>query len=214
MTAPLEQELKLALLDPDALPRLLAALPVAEGVWEQANLYLIEPDAPLERARIMVRVRSEARDREAARHVLTVKAGSRVVDGFFVAEEREAALTDAERAAIVADPGALLELALGPARWLVEQGVGRLVALGGMQNRRHVVHHRGFVLEVDRTEFPGGVIEAEVEVETDRPEAARAVVLEVAATAGVELRPQTLGKFTRFRTYQASAGCWESRRPE
>ncbi len=209
MSAPVEQELKLALLDPGALPRLLAALPAPEGVWEQENLYLIEPDAPPERARIMVRVRSEARDLEAARHVLTVKAGARALDGFFVAEEREAVLTEAERLAILADPGALLGLALGPAQWLVDQGVGRLVALGGMQNRRHVVHHRGFVLEVDRTEFPGGVVEAEVEVETDRPEAARAVVLEVAAAAGVELRAQTLGKFTRFRAYAAS----EARRP-
>jgi hypothetical protein len=210
VSAPLEQELKLALRDPAALPRLLAALPAPEGVWEQGNLYLIEPDAPPERARIMVRVRSEARDRGAARHVLTVKSGSRAVDGFFEAEEREVALSEAQRRAIVADPAALLALALEPAQWLVAQGVGRLVALGGMQNQRHVVHHAGFVLELDRTEFPGGVVEAEVEVETDSPEAARAVVLEAARVAGVELEAQSLGKFTRFQTYQALA----ARRPE
>ncbi|MEZ4268581.1 MAG: CYTH domain-containing protein [Myxococcota bacterium] len=209
MSAPLEQELKLALLDPDALPRLLAALPAPEGVWNQDNLYLIEPDAPAERARIMVRVRSEARDREAARHVLTVKAGSRAVDGFFVAEELEAALNEAEVAQIAADPDAVLGLALEPARWLVAVGVRRLEGLGGMRNRRHVIHHAGFVLEVDRTEFPGGVVEAEVEVETERPEVARAVVLAVGGAAGVGLRAQTLGKFTRFRTYQALA----TRRP-
>lgn len=208
---PVEQELKLALVDPEALPRLLAALPAAEGVWEQDNHYMIEPDAPAERARVMVRVRREApaggdgSAREAARILLTVKAGSVVADGYFVAEEREVELSEAERAAIVAEPSALLGLGAEPARWLVGIGVERLVALGGMRNRREVVRHAGFVLEVDLTEFPGGVVEAEVEVETDRPAEARAVVLAAAAAAGVALVPQTLGKFTRFRAHSEAA---------
>ena len=68
-----------------------------------------------------------------------------------------------------------------------------------MVNRRHVVHLEGYVLEVDRTELPGGRVDAEVEVETDDPEGARRLVQGRADAAGVELFPQTRGKYARFR---------------
>ncbi|MCB9728108.1 MAG: CYTH domain-containing protein [Deltaproteobacteria bacterium] len=206
MSAPTERELKLSLPDPDELPRLLAALPAATAVLTQDNLYFVEPGAPPERARIMVRLRQERRDGADGRWLLTVKSGSQAVDGYFVAEEREAELDEATAARIAADPSALLGVGVEPARWLTEEaGVGALVPLGGMRNRRHLVPCAGFLLEVDRTEFPGGVVEAEVEVETERADEARALLLEVAERAGVRLVAQTLGKFTRFRVHLAAA---------
>ena len=58
---------------------------------------------------------------------------------------------------------------------------------------------QGFLLEVDRTTFPDGSVDAEVEIETIDLDGARHAVEAVAAKAGVELFDQIKGKHRRFR---------------
>ena len=77
-------------------------------------------------------------------------------------------------------------------------GVTALTVRGATTNLRRRVRAGGFLLEVDETRFPDGSVDAEVEVETDDPEGARAVVEAAAAEAGVALAVQTLGKYARF----------------
>ena len=196
-----ERELKLALEDPSALDRLLAALPEPSEVVEQTNRYFVDPDGLLQRARLMVRVREERDVSTGAllRVILTLKERARVVDGYFEAQEHEAPLDPASWDPIRRGEASLLDLdtdALAPLRSLPLVGV---LEGARMTNVRHRVSLDGFCLEVDRTTFPGDRVEAEVEVETDQPERARALLLGVARDAGVELRPQSMGKFTRLQ---------------
>ncbi|MGM0576761.1 MAG: CYTH domain-containing protein [Myxococcota bacterium] len=202
----MEQELKLAL-DPADLPRLLEGLPAPERVVEQTNHYFVDPEGRAARARVMVRVREErdAGSGELRRVVLTLKRRTAVEGGVFRAEEREAELDPADWLAVREGERDLADAEAPPLRWLrSETGVTALLRQGGFVNERRLVRHVGFDLEIDRTSFPGGVVEAEVEVETDRPAEARAVVEGVARRQGVRLRDQTRGKYARYLAHLRS----------
>jgi hypothetical protein len=197
-----ERELKLALDDPSLLPRLLEALPRPERVVEQRNRYFADPDGVTRREKLLVRVREErpAGALEPSRVVLAVKRRTKVFEGFFESEEREEDVPLAVWSRVRSGEANLMDLTSPLVSWL-----GRTYRLrsldehASMVNVRHVVRLAPFVLEVDETTFPDGSVDAEVEVETRDPEGARAVVLEVAASAGVSLVPQTKGKYARLR---------------
>lgn len=198
----MEQELKLALERPDELERLLAELPRPRAVIEQRNHYFVDPEGKTREARVMVRVREERRRDAAAapRPVrLTLKQRRRVEAGVFLADERECDVEDALWAAVQAGE---LDLAQAPVVLLqdlaAELGLRALQRHAVMTNLRHVIELGGYTLEVDRTELPGERVDAEVEVETEDPEGARSLVLEVAARAGVTLYEQTLSKYARL----------------
>ncbi len=206
-----EIELKLALVPADHLPRLLSALPQPREVVDQHNVYVRDPAGLLADQRVMLRVRGAIdADTGTLRRVrLTVKRrkpsrGQDEDTDVLVAEEREADVPIARWQALrhgTLDP---MTLSLPPLAFLRDElGVTRTERVGVMVNRRHVVPWNGFILEVDRTEFPGGRVEAEIEVETDhdRIGEARQRLQELAAKIGVKLQPQPLGKFSRFRSY-------------
>ena len=195
----MELELKLGLDKPEALNALLAALPTPTAVIEQANHYFVDDGGVLVASRTMLRVReSRRRDAEAAPTVvLTVKRRLRAKDGYFVAEEHECPLALDDWRAVQEGTRGLASLKPSPLADLAIDSPLR--CHGVMRNLRHVVHLEGYVLEVDRTELPGGRVDAEVEVETDDPEGARRLVTARAAAAGVTLFPQTKGKYARFR---------------
>jgi len=209
-----EVELKMALVSADRLPALLDALPAPSAVVEQRNHYFVA-DQPMDADTppAMVRVRESYRvsaggelTREAI--TLTVKRRTKEADsGLFVAEEHEQPVPPDFWAA-VGRGEATVDEADGPAlAWLRGQGrLGTLRRQGAMRNRRHVVAFDGFTLEVDRTEFPDGSVDAEVEVETDDPEGARAVVTRAAEAAGVALREQTMTKYNRFLSRGGASG--------
>lgn len=209
----LEVELKLALVDPERLGALLAELPAPEAVVEQHNHYFVDAgaaggDTPY----AMVRVRESFRvDGDGVRRrvaiTLTVKRRRQQPgSGLFVAEEHEQPVAP-ELWAAVGRGEATVDEAQGPAlAWLRSQGpLGTLRLQGAMRNRRHVVTVDGFTLEVDRTEFPDGSVDAEVEVETEDAEGAREVVMRVAGAAGVALVEQTKTKYARFVERSATA---------
>ncbi len=205
-----EVELKLGLDDPSSLGALLAVLPEPETVREQRNVYLEDPGAVLAEARVMVRVR-EAWDvtvdpPRLAKIVMTIKRRTAVQAGVFTAEEREQAVPVQAWRAFERGERGLVDLA-GPAMdWLrANHPVRALSVLGEMTNRRHEIHADGLVLEVDRTTFPGGQVEVEVECETLDVDKARAVIEGAARDAGVTLFEQRAGKFERFRRYASLA---------
>ena len=194
----MEQELKLGLVHPEALDDLLAALPRPRAVCEQTNHYFVDEAGHLASTRTMLRVR-ESRPVDSGGPitvVLTVKRRLVATDGYFVAEETECALDPAAWEDVRSGGRDLASLDATP---LAGLGVDTpLRCHGVMRNTRHVIACGGFTLEVDRTELPGGRVDAEVEVETGDPEGARSLVQARAEAAGVALFPQTTGKYARF----------------
>lgn len=194
----MERELKLGLSDPEALPRLLQALPAPEAVVEQTNHYFVDDAGSLASTRTMLRVRESRRvDQQGPIEVvLTLKRRLQAVDGYFVAEEEECHLDLGPWSAVKAGTRDLTTLQAAPLDALSLQAPLR--CHGVMRNTRTVIVDGGFTLEVDRTELPGGRVDAEVEVETDDPEGARRLVEAKAEAAGVALFPQAAGKYARF----------------
>ena len=204
MTERVEVELKLALAEPARLPALLAALPAPEGAVLQRNVYLEDPGGVLVTQRVMTRLREERdeprEEAPIARAILTCKRRTSIAHGVFSAEEVEQAVPVARWLAFRDGGEPLLDGLEGDAATMLRDtlGVTALTVRGATTNLRRRVRAGGFLLEVDETRFPDGSVDAEVEVETDDPEGARAVVEAAAAEAGVALAVQTLGKYARF----------------
>ena len=202
-----EVELKMAFA-PEGLQRLLAALPAVDSVREQHNHYLTDSAGTLSAAGVMVRVREswkiEGDRHERVQIVLTTKVRTAAEGGVFVAIEHEQPLAPEIWDDFLASGGALPTGDGEALDWLrAHHPVADLVLIGKMHNRRHRVHVDGFELEIDRTTFPGGVIETEIEVETTDITGARALVADVARRAGIDLVEQTQGKYRRFLRYLA-----------
>ena len=198
MALAMELELKLGLTHPGQLPTLLAALPEPLRVISQSNHYFVDALGELKARRTMVRVRvsrtlGDARPLEVT---LTTKRRLEAKAGYFIAEEEEEAISPEAWEAVQGGACDLVDLDTAPLKSLAL--TPPLICHGVMHNLRHVIALKGFTLEVDRTEFPKGVIGAEVEVETTDPTGARRVVEEVAERAGVALFDQERGKYARF----------------
>lgn len=198
-----EVELKLALVDPERFDALLAALPTPSRVIEQRNHYLTDPDGTLTKGRVMLRVRERWEVVDAERRlidaVMTAKRKRSDAHGIFVADEHEHAVELKAWRAFTAGEGTMEGLEGAALAWVRgEVGLKALAVQGAMTNRRHVVPWAGLTLEVDRTEYPDGTVDAEIEVETDDPEAARGLLDRLAHDAEVALTPQSLTKYERF----------------
>jgi hypothetical protein len=218
-----EIELKRRLAGSDAADRLIAVLgPVASDV-QQVNHVFDTPDRGLHRARHSLRLREEMRLREevrlpeeAGRFILTAKGPSRGVSGSVSARsEAEAEIEpDVARRLLAGQGDPLTELrqrATDTAFRGLWEGIEQARAgqplgeLGQFRNRRRTVPvavspDLHLSVEVDRTHFPNGRIDDEVEIELPRPELAAEVeawLAERASAAGVETEPST-AKFGRF----------------
>ena len=194
----MERELKLGLVDPGGLNALLALLPTPTKVIEQRNHYFIDEAGRLKETRTMVRVRVSRRldIDEAPQVILTTKRRLEAKEGYFIAQEAECALASSDWELVQEGRSHLLDLHPEPLASF--NLTSPLICHGIMRNVRHVVDLEGFTLEIDRSEFPGNHIAVEVEVETDDPEGARALVTRVANDADVALFPQERGKYARF----------------
>jgi len=196
----MEIELKLGLKAPADLPRLLDALPAPARVIQQHNVYLADPDGALDAARIMLRVRTEQRsDGDTPQVVVTAKRKKDATAGVFRSEEHEAPLDAAIWRAVQAGERELAQVELEPILWArAEAGFDRLTVRTSMTNERHVIPWQGFTLEVDRTTFGPGDVEAEIECETDDPTRIRAALDALLAELGVAVFEQTRSKFHRL----------------
>ncbi len=133
---------------------------------------------------------------------VTVKGPARVsAGGIFEAEEdeEEVAIAPARRAARV---GSGLAALGGGVLERLQARFGDLAALevwGTIENlRRRFALGDGTTLEVDRTRFPGGIVDWELEVECADPAACRAAITALLDRARARYRPQTQTKSERL----------------
>jgi uncharacterized protein YjbK len=181
----MEQELKLALERPTDLIR-------------QFNHYMVCVEGRTAQAKVMVRLRVEDRgDHTTA--CLTLKRRVRSQDGVFLSWELEHDLPMIHAQSVLDGHRELMEVEHEGTRWLSEElEVRSLSRQGSLINVRHVIDYAGYVLEVDRSEFPDGSVDVEIEVETEDPAGARRAVMALAEREEITLAEQTLGKYTRY----------------
>lgn len=192
--SPFERELKFRLRDEGDWRAVQQVLGAPAGRLEQVNAYLDTADGRVAERREMVRLR-----RENDARVLTYKQGVRAEDGYFEAREFEAPITAEEWERLLGGREVGLEH-LEPLTVLRSSvGLGPLRVTGEVRNLRlRYPLANGDVLELDRTEFPGGRLDFEIEVETAHPEEVRSLLEDLAGRAGVPLEVQTRTKYERF----------------
>jgi len=197
----METELKLVVANSTDFSSLLDALPEAESVVEQRNLYFVDPEGLLAKQRVMLRVREEVHMESGAllRVIVTSKRRLSRIAGVFVAEEDEA-IWDKELWKDFCLRGENLATYAHDfmVRLREELGFKTLRKEGMTVNIRHRVPVGPFVFELDQTTFPGGKVEYEVEVETEQPEEARQRLEALASQLGFTLETQVRGKYSRF----------------
>lgn len=184
-----ERELKFVLPSNEDYERVRGALGDPVRRLEQRNLYLDSPAFALRAARVMLRVRVDA-----SSTVLAIKRRiARDTSGYFQMHEQELALPhpwDGQ-----------LERLLGlPLVATLRDSVtfDALTIIGEMQNLRLCFPRQGYLLELDRTTFPDGSVDYEIEAETDEPERVAAEISALCAAAGARIEPQTRTKYERF----------------
>jgi inorganic triphosphatase YgiF len=213
----MEIELKVGLASEADRQRLLKAFGPAQDSLLQKNIFLRDRGGRLAELQSVLRVRRERQFPAAGPPLDTVTLafkGDAVPKGaLFCREETECALglplIDVER-----DPSRLLELGLPPIARLREAvpDITGLEVLGAFENQRTLVHvplnvegrEMAPVWEVDRTVFPGGRVECELEIELPEAQGHAEVLLAVQRrleVAGVEIRPEGRSKFARFLQY-------------
>ncbi|MDE0961174.1 MAG: CYTH domain-containing protein [Planctomycetota bacterium] len=187
-----EVELKLAIASADDYQRLCEALPGFEDQQTQRNIYF-DDQRRLADQRMMLRLRIEPPSA-----TLTLKIGTSTVDGVFDSEEIEDPIRLDRALALEAEARAIFRIesiVIEQTRNRCEGPLESLVEWGRLHNRRRRYRVTPEMLvEVDETEFPGGVLRWEVEVEGDRPDQAREWLDRLASGVGVTLQTQTLSK--------------------
>lgn len=199
MTSALEREIKLLLPDEAAWRRLRAALGQPVAVHRQVNTYFDTPDGRLRRSRaLMVRIRDED-----GRFEVTAKDRGARQEGVRSARERSEPLDAGDVADVLGGRRPLTSLDVPLCRTLAAEAGGPLGPIGATVNIREVYPLQGgYVAEVDRTEFPGGRVDHEVEIELREPhhtaDGARAAIAGALLEAGVPDPSPARGKYARF----------------
>jgi uncharacterized protein YjbK len=194
---PSEHELKISLPGAADFDLLLAGLGEPEKQSRQVNHYYDTSDRALLGARMSLRFREEE-----GKSWFSLKRMGGWSEGYLRGEELEAEVREK-----ISDPAQLdpYHWDLPPIRFLRRQfGALRLVWQGSIRNTRRVYSlGEGIRMEVDRTEFPGGRVEYEIEVECQDEEKARHLLLGLLDSRGVRWVPQTKTKQQRFLEYLA-----------
>lgn len=184
----MEREIKLDLLNQRNYDEFLALLPAPVQILRQDNLYVDDERGTLRRERVMLRVRVSQLS-----SVITVKRRLSVTHGYFSAEEEEADLPhpwSGDLSTLAAHPSVL--------RLQTELGMGPPRITGAIRNIRRCIAYQGLSLELDHSRFPGQTERWELEVETETPEQALALLMPLFAAANVPFVPQTETKYARF----------------
>ena len=202
---PLEIELKYRLTNWRDIHRLVEKLPHPEAHFTQTNNYLDDPRRSLREARIMLRAREITFPVGMAKGLgkppVTIAAKRRksAENGLFINEERQVVMsyddwTDIE------EGKAQLDMKSPVMKWVSEQvpNLGKLRIIGKTENIRWQIYSEMFMLELDKTIFPDGTIEGEIEIETPIPEEARKHLLALLKEHNIEAKPATQGKYARF----------------
>ncbi|MCA8962495.1 MAG: CYTH domain-containing protein [Planctomycetes bacterium] len=193
-----ESELKLTLRSEADYDALCRVLPDFLSEMEQLNTYWDHPDGRLREQGVMLRIRLEG---DGAR--ITIKrSAQRDGAGFFRATEDEDDLPLAV-AKRCADGVTRLAPSLSPLLVGLESEFGevdRFEQWGRTDNRRRAYRLADdLVAEVDRTDFGPGGIHHEIELESEDPRRARALLDPFLARAGVQVDPSTVTKAERLQ---------------
>ena len=199
-----EVELKYRIQDAKHLDVLLGVLPAPEASFTQTNHYLDDAERTLRKADIMLRAREITLPFPTSRSVgkppvtFTAKKRRSIENGLFISEERAQVMALDDWLEIVAKK--LPIPTNGPLfRWLADVvPFGPLEIIGCTINDRYQIRSDLYLLEIDRTAFPDGSVDVEIECETFIPDQARVHIDKLLAGLGIEWGPQTEGKYARF----------------
>lgn len=194
-----ERELKLRLPDEGAWAAVREVLGPPREVLRQINTYFDTRDRRLLRDRALsVRVRDEN-----GRLELTAKDRKRRTEGLQSARERTEPLSPEDWRRVHRGEARLTDLPYPLCQALAVEVGASLHPVGSMANTREVYPlSGGYLLELDRTELPGGAIDYEIEIELREPghtaEGARAAVEPLLTAAGLEDLEPSRAKYARF----------------
>lgn len=195
----LEQELKFRIADVRQFQRLLEVLGPVEEVLCQENHYFTASGTESSSGWTL-RLRSwGAQGGQNLSFEFTLKRGRRFRSGYLEADELTSPLSSEEaRGWLEGVLPASSDWVLAPLVALREElGVEALRRLGSTRNLRHRCWARSWgAPELDRTEFPDGSVDYELEIETSAPELARQDLEQLGVLRDLELQHQT--KYRRF----------------
>jgi len=195
-----EHELKLLLRDEAQWEYVRRALGPPLRVLDQRNTYLDTPDGRLSRDRTcMVRVREES-----GRFWLQVKDRARRAGSTVTSRERSAALAPDAARDLLAGRVPLRDMAEPLCRAVAAEIGADLRPAGRVENHREVyVLPGGYQVELDRTRFPDGHVDCEIEIELGPNQTAAAArrALEAQGVPAGLLRPSPT-KYERFLAHR------------
>ena len=191
----IEKELKYILPGDWARRSLIAHFGGEAKIAVQENYYFYPQNREIGNINEMLRLR-----REGGSVIATYKRGRSARDGAFVADEFEETLSSAEFAEVISGRRNLSAFDIAPVREAKRDfGSVNFALLGRVENERTKVRMpSGDVLELDRTSFPDGSADYELEVETDDAEVMRGYLLDVFRRLDIDAVAQTKTKFERF----------------
>lgn len=192
-----ELELKYAL-DENEYRRLEKRLRELAGepkILEQVNTYLDGEKRELRTRGVALRLRRENR-----KFLLCAKSRLAVENGYFAALDSETEIDARLAEKFLRDGISRSEAApLPPANgaFTLAKDCPRVLPLGRILNTRKVFYVNGLTMELDKTDF-GRRIDHELEIETDTPDAVRAVVRRIFGELAIPVRYQDKTKNRRF----------------
>jgi len=206
---PIERELKLGLNETET-GRLTQLLGKPVDTALQLNYYLDTPTGALRREAMMLRLRVEKNCCETNTQtirmaMLTLKGASSHEDELTIRSEEEVEINHEDVDRILADGLALASAPILSLRKVGPRlGIELVFSQGELTNlRRRFALRDNLMLDLDRTEFPDGSVDYEVEVEladstTTLSAQARSTLRDLFNSAAVPWRPANSGKFKRW----------------
>ncbi|MCU0722032.1 MAG: CYTH domain-containing protein [Planctomycetes bacterium] len=191
-----EVEFKFALAVRAEYDRVRAALGEPRKSAVQVNHYFTgDRGGVLGRGEALLRLRVTP-----SKAVLTFKDGLRKQGALYRCREIEDEVSPGERDGLLEGRLHPLELDREASRVAAGAlGPGRLRVAGASETERTEFAFRdGETLLLDRTRFPGGLEDYEIELETADPAGAEAALHALFGRLGIEARPQPRTKFARF----------------
>ena len=191
-----EVELKFSLADREEFERARKILGRPKRAAVQVNHYFVgDPKGRLDRGEALLRLRVKA---EGA--VLTFKDGLKKTGALYECREVEGEVSPAAAQDLLAGRRSPLDLDTEASLAACEAlGGGSPRIAGASETERAVYDLAGAdALLLDRTRFPGGREDYEIEIETLDPPSAEAAAWCLFGIAGIVLKPQTRTKVARF----------------